>query len=296
MSSTFSYLAYGVGIRAAMPLPELMEEKAAKTEVSIRFGRVDLPFEASKKDWGHFSLAPKEDYLFWQGIGSFLVRGGRDIVVDPSPDLDERMLRLFILGPALAMLLHQRGRLLLHASAVAVGDEAVLFLGNVGWGKSTMAAALHARGHALVTDDVAALQVEKSCPILFPGLPQLKLWPEVLVSLGDDPEKLPRCNAQFEKRALPTVHKFSSVPLAVKRIYVLDEGNAPEILPLRPQEALLELIRHTYGDLGVGSTSHFLKCASIVDKVTVCSLRRQKSLSQLPDVVQLIEEDLIQNT
>src|SRR3954447_15177733 len=154
MNSTFLYVAYGLGIRATMPLPELVEGEA-KTEVSIRFGCVYpmLP-EIAEKDWCRYSLSSSEDYLFWQGIGAFLVRGGCEIVVDPYPGVDERVLRLLVLGPVLAVLLHQRGRLLLHASAVAVDNEAVLFLGSAGWGKSTMAATLHARGHSLVTDDI----------------------------------------------------------------------------------------------------------------------------------------------
>src|SRR5215218_6629728 len=184
-----------------MPLPELVAGEAEE-EVSIRFGCVgNLPLEILEEGWGHFSPAPKEDYLFWQNVGSFLVLGGRTIVVDPSPAADERILRLFVLGPVLAMLLCQRGYLLLHASAVAVADEAVLFLGSAGWGKSTMAAALHARGYRLATDDVAVLQVGERCPMLLPSFPQLRLWPEALASLGDDPEKLPQCNPLFEKRA-----------------------------------------------------------------------------------------------
>jgi hypothetical protein len=303
MSSTFSYLAYGLGIHATMPLPELVAGEA-EGEVSIRFGRVDRPpSKTSEKGWSYDSLAPEEDRLFWQGVGTFLVRGGRDIVVDPFPGLDERILRLFVLGPVLAVLLRQRGHLLLHASAVAVADEAVLFLGSSGWGKSTMAATLHARGHALVTDDIAVLRFEEGCPTVFPGFPQLKLWPEALVSLGDDPEKLPRWNPHLEKRARSASHKFPSTPLPIKRIYVLDKGNAPEILPLRPQEAFMELIRHTYGSdyglqtvMGVGSAPHFLECAGIVDKVTMCSLKRQKSLFQLSEVAQLIDEDLARST
>jgi hypothetical protein len=292
MSSTFSYLAYGLGIHATMPLPELIAREV-EGEVSIRFGRVDdPPPEISERGWGFFSPAPEENHLFRQEVGSFLVRGGSDIIVDPSLGLDERTLRLFILGPAMAVLLRQRGYLLLHASAVAVAGRAVLFMGDAGWGKSTVAAALHTRGHCLVTDDVAALSVGESNHMLLPSFPQLKLWPEALVSLGDDPEKLPLCNPRFEKRARSAAHKFSPAPLPIKRIYVLSEGDDSEILPLRPQEALAELLRHTYGAMGVGSAPHFLECASLINEVTVCSLRRQKSLSQLPKLTQLIEDDL----
>ena len=302
-SGLFSYLAYGLHVHAAMPLPELAAGDAkrggreAKGEVSINFGSVDRPLVGnSNESYVHFSRAPQEDYLFWPEVGSFLVGGGHTIIVDPSQDLDETTLRLFLLGPVMAILLSQRGHLLLHASAVAVDDGAVLFLGNMGWGKSTMAAALHARGHALVTDDVAVLGDEESCPTVFPAFPQLKLWPKTLVSLGEDPEKLPQIHARLKKRARPANHKFSPDPLPLKRIYVLGKGKAPEILPLPRQNALAELVRHTWGSLGVGSSSHFLKCASTVGKVTICRLIRQKSLSQLPEVTQLIEEDVTRST
>jgi hypothetical protein len=299
MSAIFSYLAYGLSIRAAVPLPELVEETDGKAEgeVSIRFGPVEgPPVGISEKQGVRFSAAPQEDYLYWQGVGSFSVREGREIIVDSSPGQDEGMLRLFILGPVMAVLLHQRGYLLLHASAVAVDDEAVLFLGDAGGGKSTMAAALHDRGYGLVADDVAVLRLEENCPVILPGFGQLKLWPEALVSLGDDPEKLPRCNPRFEKRARPAVHRFSSAPLPLKRIYVLGRGDTPEIAPLQSHEALAELIRHTYGALGVGSTPHFFECASVANKVPVCSLRRQRSLSQLPRLARLVEEDLARST
>lgn len=297
----FSYLAYGLGIRAAMPLPELSVGEV-DGDVSIQFGSVDyLRQDVFEKGWAYSRPAPGEEILYWQEVGSFLVRGGHEIIVDPCPGLDERILRLFVLGPVLATLLRQRGYLLLHASGVAVADEAVLFLGSAGWGKSTMAAALHARGHGLVADDMAALQVGEGCPTVFPGFPQLKLWPEAAIhSLGDDPEKLPRWNPYFEKRVRPAAHRFSSASLPVKRIYVLAEGNAQVILPLQPQEAFVELVRHSYGsDFGlqtathIENLSHFLKCGSVVKQVPVRSLKRPKSLAHLPRLAQLIEKDLV---
>ena len=46
----------------------------------------------------------------------------------------------------------------LHATAVVVDGEAVAFLGDCGYGKSTLGAAFLARGFPLLTDDVLALE------------------------------------------------------------------------------------------------------------------------------------------
>ena len=55
----------------------------------------------------------------------------------------------YLLGPVLGLLLRLRGVPCLHASAVAFGDSAVAFAGSEGAGKSTTAAALASRGHAV---------------------------------------------------------------------------------------------------------------------------------------------------
>jgi hypothetical protein len=185
--------------------------------------------------------------------------------------------------------------LVLHASAVAVDGGAVAFLGEAGWGKSTMAAAMYARGHSIVADDVTAVRTDKANPIVHPGFPQLKLWPEAAIAVGNAPETLPRIQPSLEKRARRSDHEFSPDPLPLRCIYVLAEGETQQIAPLRSQEALVELIRHSYTKRllrVVGASSHFLQCSSIVKNVTIRSLKRPRSLSSLSDMAQLVEKDL----
>lgn len=294
------YVAYGLRISSALPLPELVfaeDVEDAPIDVTIQLGSVDQrPSGPSERSC--LSATADETYLFWEHAGAFLVRGGREIIVDPIPGVEERVLRICILGPALGVLLHQRGYFVLHASAVAIAGESVAFLGEKGWGKSTIAAALHRRGHGVVADDVTAIQVARDCPLVYPGFPQLKLWPETVASLGDNPETLPRLDPHLEKRARRVVQGFPSTPRPLRRIYVLAEGTTQEIEPLQPQEALIELIRHSYGPrfLQPIGASHFRLGASVVKNVTVCNLKRPRSLPALSSLARLVEEDLAQNT
>lgn len=250
-----------------------------------------------------FHATIQETHLFWREVGTFLVRRGREIVVDPAPEVEERVLRLFILGPALAVLLHQRGRLVLHASAVAIDGEVIAFPGGPGWGKSTMAAALHARGHGVVADDVTAVQLDMDRPMLVPGFPQLKLWPEAAVSsLGDDLQTLPRLHPELEKRARRVARSFPSASLPLRRIYVLAEGESQRIEPLPAQEGLVELVRHSYvarllqDAESAELSSHFFQCSRVVKTVPIRRLRRPKYLPALSDLARLVEEDLAQST
>jgi hypothetical protein len=292
--AVFSYTAYGLNISSALALPELVNAEGT-AELIVRFGRVELArSEASAS--GCVRASAKEVQLFWQEAGAFLVRGGREIVIDPAPGVDERILRLVVLGPGLGTLLYQRGWLTLHASSVAVDGEAIAFVGEKGEGKSTMAAAMCAKGHRLIADDITAVQnTDAHGPCVYPGYPQLKLWPDAVRSLGEDPDALPQLVPTMQKRGRHVIKAFAAEPLSLRRIYVLGGGNVPEIRVLKPQEALVELLCHTYGrDLfrAVETRSHFLQCTSLVNKVPVNGLRRSNSLSRLSDLVQLVEEDL----
>lgn len=292
----FSYTVYGLVIRSVLPLSELIAGEGT-ADVFIRLGKVDCSRSKAVAEGHCFRAFADETYLFWKEVGTFLVRDGREIVVDPAPGVEEQVLRLFILGPALAVLLHQRGLLILHASAIAVDGGAVAFLGGSGWGKSTMAAALYARGHGLVADDVTVVDLDGNDPKVFPGFPQLKLWPDTAVSLGRKPETLPRLHSQIEKRACRVMNSGPPVSMPLRRIYVLDEGTDHAIEPIGGQDALVELVRHSYAARliqQVNASLHFLQCANLANKVPVRRLKRLRSLSALPELAQIVEEDLAQ--
>jgi hypothetical protein len=155
---------------------------------------------------------------------------------------------------------------------------------------------MHSRGYWLVSDDIAALRFEDAgdVPMMVPGYPQFKLWPEAAALLGDVPEELPRLNPDLEKRGRPVSTAFASAPLPLKRIYLLDQGEVPEIEQLSPQESFSSLLHHTYGRLlfqAVRTSSHFLQCARVVKSVPIRRLRRPYSLNVLPEVARLIAGD-----
>ena len=249
-----NYQAYGLSIQSTIELPELrsagFSEPADLLIQSAAVAAPPLGERFSRLAWTDAGDA----CLAFRGVGTFLVRGGREIVVAPAPGVDGRVVRLFLLGPVLATALHQRGWLILHASAVAVDGCVAAFLGGPGWGKSTMAAALRQRGHPLVADDFIALPVGSQASAelsVYPGFPQLKLWPAAAAALGADVEQLPRLHPDFEKRAQRLNAGFAQEALPLERLYVLAEGEPAGIQPLDKQAALVELVRHSYMSPGL---------------------------------------------
>ncbi len=231
----------------------------------------------------------------------FLVEFGRKIVIEPVLGIADNIIRPCILGPIFSVLLRQRGLLVVHASCVGIDDEAVAFLGNSGWGKSTLANAFYNQGYPLLTDDVMAIEINKgneSNAITFPAYPCVKLLPDSAASLGYDFEELAVINSGLLKRHNSLTEKFVQKPLPVKRIYALENIAAPrhEVQTLSSQDALVELVRHSRVTNLLTTpeftSAHLHQCTQLIKKVPVYRLRRQKTLAALPDLVKLIEDDV----
>ncbi|WP_248277167.1 serine kinase [Brasilonema octagenarum] len=298
-SKVFAYSAYNLCIHSKLAFPELMpselipEITRQQPDVVISKGQIgDFENEAANGGLRLVGFLKLENST----VGRFLVELGHKIVVEPDPGIDEDLLRPFILGPAIAVLLRQRGLLVLHASSIAVKGGAIAFLGHSGWGKSTLAEAFHTKDYSILTDDLMAVKMDTDQPIVFPGFPQVKLWSDAATSLGHTPENLPLLHSMTEKRVLRFSEGFCQKLLPLKRLYVLDKGTKHTIEPLHPANAFMELVRYSRAvnllQTPDFTKTHFEQCQKLVKQVPVCRLQRQFSLDALPDLVKLIEEDI----
>jgi hypothetical protein len=294
------YRAYGLTIASEIALPELVPADFDATAVTIRRRRIDRALPRATAVG--LDLGPREAYLAWREVGAFLVEDGKTIVADLEPGTPDDLARLPLLGAVLAVLLHQRGFLVLHGSAIAIADRAVVFVGGKGAGKSTMAAALFARGHRLIADDVVAVDCASAGgPRLLPGYPQLKLSETaVLAVLSERPDALPRIHEWSEKRCRRVGEDgFVSGSPRPARVCKLVRGDACRIMALAPQEALLTLLQQSYlarfGNHvlhGAAAGIHLGQCVALAARATVRRVEVPASLQDLDRAARLIEEDL----
>ena len=294
----YFYRAYGLLFRCSFALHELISTEEAKPDVVITQGKIEHSFPEPIPAQGYFHATENEAYFAWQTIGKFLVRDGKEIILEPLPTAEERMIRLPLVGTISAVLLHQRGLLVLHSSAVAIDRKVVSFVGEKGWCKSTMAATLYGRGHILMADDVVALDMSNpSKPMVLPGFPQFKLYPEAAAfSLGDNPENLPVIASGYDKRIRRVTENFSEQSFPLSHVFVLGQGSIPEIKPLSNQESLIQLITHSYASrygqkllTGNRGVKHFHHCTSLIKNISICDLQRPRSLPLLSEIAKLVE-------
>ena len=294
------YRAYGLTISSEVALPELESTAPAEADIVIAVGPIDFP-RPSREAGTAFRFEPARQYLAWQTVGAFLISDACRIDVEPAPGIDDQLIAFPLLGPVLALLLHQRGLLILHASAIAVGGKGAIFMGDKGAGKSTTAGALISAGHRLLTDDVVALDLSNpNEPTIIPGFPQLKLAADAAAAIAiGQAEVRPQVHPAIDKAQHRLHGGFSRDAVPATRIYMLERGDKAAVSPLASAGALPAIIKFSYVTrfgraalAGASAAMHLRQCAGLADHVGVCRLEVPTGLDRIDEAVALIENDL----
>lgn len=290
------YSAYGLRIHSQLPLPSPINAPSRMADVEIRIGTIPGEMPEQPVSRSVLRATPDEICCNFPGAGRFSVRAGREVIIEPADGVNAEMLIAWVQGTVLSLLLHQRGYLVLHASSVAINGHAVAFIGESGWGKSTSAAALHARGHRLIADDIVAVRFDSGIPMVVPGFHHVKLMPEAATFLGHDANALPNAYGDDDKRLHFARERFSPEPVPLSHVFVLGEAPRCIIEPLKPQLAMLELVKHAFVAQRTeflrqtqSAASHFSHCTQLTRATGVFALRRPKIFDQLPMMMEMIE-------
>ena len=241
------YSLFGLNLESDMPLPELAPAKPGVAPDVIVRTRPEAASTTNKE------LHPIEGGLSLtvNGIARYAVVGGAEIIVHPEPGASQRNVRLYLLGSAMGMLLHQRGLLPLHANAIEIDGRAFLFMGHSGAGKSTLAAWFHDQGYRVVADDVSVIGFDgEGQPRVRPGLPRLRLWRDALDATGRDPASFERSYAgddNYDKYDVPI--EAANLPTGdfeLSGIYLLARADRFGISSLSGMEAADAVFANTY--------------------------------------------------
>ena len=168
----------------------------------------------------------------------------------PAPGVTSPTVEHLYLNQVLPLALSRQGKLVLHGSAVDIGGQGVAFLGESGRGKSTLAASFATEGTRFLTDDGLLLEwVDGRCMII-PSHPSIRLWEDSQEALVNESAALaPAVSFTSKARFLAGQGiAFCDESRPLHRVFFLGEGDAqaPTIEPLRPAEALIELVKHSF--------------------------------------------------
>jgi len=294
------YYSHGISILSEIQFPEFTIKKSAHVDVIIRLGEINSSHKNFKvvylSNLMKAKIKSNKIHFLWNNIDVFIIKNCEEIIINPQTGLKESFLRLLFLGYVLPILLHLKGRLVLHANAVTMNDGAVVLLGNSGVGKSTISLALHKKGYYLLSDDVLSIKVNgENYQTVYPGFPRIKLFPKVIKKMKENPESMPNINFYNDKRSYNVLDNFFNVKKSLKAIYSIKKGSETVIDQINSHEALMELIRSSYcfKFFEKNELSENLKqCSTVINNVPMKRLKVKHSFKELNNLVEIIENEL----
>lgn len=295
------YRIFGLLVASDLPLPEAnaIEDvlEGASADVRIVVGSVPETLPNGKAHASWLIVENNRCLLEFPGIGRFLAESGREIRVEKASEASWDDLRGFLLGSALAAVLHQRGLVPLHVSALLSPFGVVAFTGDSGAGKSTLAATLNTQFRwPLISDDVAILSVTGREVRLESGINTVKLWADALDRLNRSSAGLRRDLTRYDKFHAIEGAKFAGGQHSLRQLVKLewsDEGRG-ELNSVFGREAykiaLSSVYRPEFADALSNLQSVASTCMRLAAEVRISIWTRPKALDTQSAVAQLIEK------
>lgn len=295
------YAAYGLIWRMPLACPEL---RAAPTgsavDVTVQYGELPPPLAQAVAAGPLRQVTPGEARFGLPGVARLLVRGGNEILIERQPEADDEMVRLLLIGTGVALLLHQRGLLPLHASAIAIVTPAgaALFMGHSGAGKSTLLNEFLRRGYPMLAEDLAAVRLDaEGTAWVEPGVQVTKLWADSAAALGQSTDGLPRVRPELEKFVVPVANALMDAPTRLAAIYVLSSHNQPTITLEERRDArkFNALLDHTWQKLVVKRmglhAAHFQRAIAVANQARIVRVQRPDDGFRLRELADAVEAD-----
>ena len=237
---------------------------------------------------------------FRNRFGYYLVRNGNEILYEPKEEPLNDMIKSFILGYCISLVLLQRKILAIHCSAVCLpdgenDDGAILISGTTGAGKSSVTRKLLESGYRFMADDVAAIRYEEKA-LVYPAFPYQKLCRNEVVKRDLKADELIYVGEDKDKFFVPVKGMFEGNPKALKCMIFLSvsDDSAVNIKKLKGIEQLFAFKRNLFLFMFGGdwqNTPSFMElCLKIVGECPIYVISRPREKDTLEDIARIIKE------
>jgi len=288
------YSCFGLRIESDIRFLELDPADPGTADLRIRLaGACDADGERLEAQ----GSSPVEKVMEFASVGRFHITP-EIVTIYPAQGVRPEDLGLPLFGPVLATVLHQRGLLVLHGSAISSKWGLIAFVGDSGAGKSTTAGWFATNVAPLFTDDLLPVTItEDGAPLVLPGYPLIKLSSAAVETfvpadtqiLPVGIENYPKLRVRLNRPTLPS-------PSALDHIFVLRRGEEAAYSPYSRTDALRAVMRNSYMAKYPDAFAsperkirHLQQSTAVANNVRVGELTVPSSLDRLHEVLPLLE-------
>lgn len=271
MKETYnSYKIFDFSIKSNILLPELTQSTSPATQLTFSLTTISSG-QLQEPIWLHHWLLPngenstsfartdKDLVLRFPNLADFFISKTEPIILcHPTPNTPQETIRHLLLDQVIPRIVNYLGRPVIHASGTVINNSSIIFLGQTGWGKSTLCAFFHQNGFPLLSDDSILLEKKNSGVIGLPSYVGIRLFDDSFKALHFDHSRpthyIQNVSHYSSKKRIPScnlrIKQISPVP--IKAFFVLNDPKAESNrIPLQFSRitgalAAIELMKHCF--------------------------------------------------
>jgi len=313
------YCIFDTTLRCDFLLPELPSVTAGEFSLSVRMGEGDsdqfgdqgfaLAFEWRNHDGRVVCWCERktDEFLFvFPAAATFHITSKGLISCFLHENATMQMLRHLLLNQIIPRYLATTGKLVLHAGAVRLKNgQSVAFLGNSGFGKSTLVSSFHRNGALLINDDCIMLEIGENGVMMTGGLVGIRLFPDSVNAVFSESAGFTNYTTFTDKQQLilkTQVADAHAEPFVLDAMFVLNDlgessSNEVSIQTVSGSEAMMTMIYSAFSldpsdrQMIVGNFNNVGK--AIGDRLKVYSLQYPRKHAFLDEVRAVVERTMM---
>ena len=307
------YRVYGLVFKSNSDFPQLIPDDASDAqnydvevvvEESDELSKTVQELQAEGKNFGKTA----DGIWFKNQAGYFTVEyrdGMSYMTCRKYKDVHVSIVRSFLLGNALAVMLTQRRKIVLHGSTLVIGDKTIMVCGDSGAGKSTLSMALQDKGAKLMADDISVIDVDPSdgkC-YAYSGFPEQKLCRDAAVRQGYDLDTLRYVNEDRDKYSIDSNSIFVEGKRIPDALFLLHKGNigkmseevvSYEVIGAEKVNAITDrfFLNELYHGFLSLSPENMLKCVALAGQIKIVDMTRAVELDTISKLTEVILDNI----
>lgn len=297
---SYLYKVYGLNIKSEMKIQELSKlDKDSNIDAKINYGTVCNEIKDLIK-MGYNAAYKKQDMWFnIQNVAIYHITNGNQVLIEPYENADKQLIKVYILGSVLGMVLLQKDIVAIHGGGIVINNKGYVFTGDKGAGKSTITTALRKRGYKFVADDVCSIK-QGEINKIHPGFGYQKLCDDTMVKLGYNPDDYEPFRSDFNiKYIVPALEEFVDKEVYFEGVFELTVSDVDkvEIEEIKGIEKIQRLIKNIFRIemlqyCGGIHATYFKKCSDIAKNIKYYKITRPKDIFSVNEQIEIIEKEI----
>ncbi len=292
------YRVYGLNLESEIQIPELMKlcEDTPNIDVKINYGIISPEIKKMISQGRNRQYKKDNAWFNVPNLAIFNITNGKQVIIEPYENADSQLIKVYILGSVLGMVLLQKSMVAIHGGGIVIDNKGYVFTGDKGAGKSTLTTALRQRGCQFVADDVCSIKDGEKNKI-YPGFGHQKLCEDTMIKLGYNPsEYKPFRSGLNIKYIVPALEEFVDYEVHFEGVFEITVGDVKnvkieEIIGIEKIQRMIKnifRIEMFYYSGGI-ELDYFKKCTQIAKNIKYYKITRPKDVFSINEQIEAIE-------